>query len=363
MQESYRGSGADPTGRLWAKALGRPTPSSTEVAVDLTTAILSIRDDQPVVLVHPATSPDEADRLPTGCFQPHDDTSLDMAVRERVRATTDLDLGFVEQLSTDFAVAPNGGEQIHVPRLSIGYLALTRVESHSLAHGAQWADVYQYLPWEDFRQGRPPLLGFLMPRLSQGAQDADETAANRRHLTRSDRLQIAFGPDETWDDERVAERAEIVVEAGLAQVEGLAARWPHRSLPHPSLPHPWPPKPSAPVACSNLPRRLFADAHLLILAAALGRLRARLRHRPVVFELLALEFTLFELQKTVEGILGPNLHKQNFRRLVEATRLVEPTGEIRTHTGGRPAKLFRFRQSALLERPSPGLRVRLGRAI
>jgi len=52
------------------------------------------------------------------------------------------------------------------------------------------------------------------------------------------------------------------------------------------------------------------------------------------------------------------LHKQNFRRLVEAGALVEPTGEMSTQTGGRPAALFRFRRSVLQERPAPGLRVR-----
>ena len=74
--------------------------------------------------------------------------------------------------------------------------------------------------------------------------------------------------------------------------------------------------------------------HRRMLAAAIGRLRAKIRYRPVVFELMQAEFTLFDLQKTVEAVLGPNLHKQNFRRLVESVGLVEPTGEIRTHTGG-----------------------------
>jgi hypothetical protein len=70
------------------------------------------------------------------------------------------------------------------------------------------------------------------------------------------------------------------------------------------------------------------------------------------------EFTLFELQKTVEAILGSRLHKQNFRRLVESGGLVDATAEVRTHTGGRPAKLFRFRREVLHERPAPGVRVR-----
>jgi hypothetical protein len=76
-----------------------------------------------------------------------------------------------------------------------------------------------------------------------------------------------------------------------------------------------------------------------------------------VFELMAPEFTLTELQRTVEAISGHRLHKQNFRRLVETAALVEPTGESSMDTGGRPAALFRFRRDVLKERPAPGLRL------
>jgi hypothetical protein len=72
---------------------------------------------------------------------------------------------------------------------------------------------------------------------------------------------------------------------------------------------------------------------------------------------MAAEFTLTELQTTVEAISGRHLHKQNFRRLVETGAMVEPTGETSTATGGRPAALFRFRREVIQERPAPGLRV------
>jgi hypothetical protein len=86
-------------------------------------------------------------------------------------------------------------------------------------------------------------------------------------------------------------------------------------------------------------------------------LRAKLKYRPVVFELMTPEFTLTELQRTVEAISGRHLHKQNFRRLVETAALVEPTGDMSTATGGRPAALFRFRREVLAERPAAGLRL------
>ena len=67
--------------------------------------------------------------------------------------------------------------------------------------------------------------------------------------------------------------------------------------------------------------------HRRILATAISRLRAKLKYRPVVFELMPAEFTLTELQRTVEAISGRHLHQQNFRRLVENGALVEPTGD------------------------------------
>src|SRR2546430_12283607 len=94
--------------------------------------------------------------------------------------------------------------------------------------------------------------------------------------------------------------------------------------------------------------------HRRILATAITRLRAKLKYRPVVFELMPREFTLTELQHTVEAISGRHLHKQNFRRVVETAALVEPTADTSTTTGGRPAARFRFRRQVVAERPAAG---------
>ena len=137
------------------------------------------------------------------------------------------------------------------------------------------------------------------------------------------------------------DRYELLYEAGLveeARRDGRPAALARKSIPH-------------------LGVSMRFD-HRRILATAIARLRAKLKYRPVVFELLPREFTLTELQRTVEAISGRHLHKQNFRRLVEAGALVEPTGVMSTQTGGRPAALFRFRREVLQERPAPGLRVR-----
>jgi hypothetical protein len=97
--------------------------------------------------------------------------------------------------------------------------------------------------------------------------------------------------------------------------------------------------------------------HRRILATSMGRLRGKMKYRPVVFELMPPEFTLLELQRTVEAISGIRLHKQNFRRLVEGQGLVEGTGRYARKTTGRPAEQFRFRREVLRERPAPGVRL------
>ena len=78
--------------------------------------------------------------------------------------------------------------------------------------------------------------------------------------------------------------------------------------------------------------------HRRILATGLGRMRGKLRYRPVVFELLPPAFTLTRLQRVVEALAGIQLHKQNFRRLVERGGFVEGTAKLDPRTGGRPGR-------------------------
>jgi hypothetical protein len=101
---------------------------------------------------------------------------------------------------------------------------------------------------------------------------------------------------------------------------------------------------------------MLAD-HRRILATGISRLRGKLKYRPIVFELAPERFTLGWLQLIVEAISGLELHKQNFRRLLERTGLVEGTGLMEARTGGRPAELFRFRREVLRERPVGGVHV------
>ncbi len=95
--------------------------------------------------------------------------------------------------------------------------------------------------------------------------------------------------------------------------------------------------------------------HRRILATGLGRLRGKLKYRPVAFELTPPEFTLSQLQRTVEAISGIPLHKQNFRRAIERTGLVKPLGRFDLDTGGRPAELHQFLREKAAGTPSLGI--------
>ena len=101
--------------------------------------------------------------------------------------------------------------------------------------------------------------------------------------------------------------------------------------------------------------RSMALDHRRILATALGRLRRAIQERPVIFELLPETFTLLQLQRVTEAVAGVNLHKQNFRRLVDRLGLVEGTGALDTTQKGRPAELFRFRADVLRQQGEIGL--------
>lgn len=82
--------------------------------------------------------------------------------------------------------------------------------------------------------------------------------------------------------------------------------------------------------------------HRRIIDYALTRLRNKLSYTTVGFQLLPARFTLSELQRVYEVILGRELDKRNFRRKVELLGIVKPTREQRATGSGRPAQLYRF---------------------
>ncbi len=92
----------------------------------------------------------------------------------------------------------------------------------------------------------------------------------------------------------------------------------------------------------------LAFDHADILDYALTRLRYKLEYSAVGFQLLPEKFTLRELQDTYEIVLGAKLDKGNFRSKLRKTNVVEMVDGYRD-TGGRPARLYRFREDAVAE--------------
>lgn len=92
----------------------------------------------------------------------------------------------------------------------------------------------------------------------------------------------------------------------------------------------------------------LAFDHAQILDYALMRLRYKLEYSAVGFQLLPEKFTLRELQDAYEIILGTELDKGNFRSKLRKTNVVEKVDGYRD-TGGRPARLYRFRDDAVAE--------------
>ena len=87
---------------------------------------------------------------------------------------------------------------------------------------------------------------------------------------------------------------------------------------------------------------LLSARDRLAVDAALTTMRARIDHRPVAFHLLPPSFTLGELQRIYELLLGRRLHKASFRRSLSASALVQALDEWRSDGRGRPAQLFRY---------------------
>ena len=78
-----------------------------------------------------------------------------------------------------------------------------------------------------------------------------------------------------------------------------------------------------------------------IISYAVQRLRWKLEYTNVVYSLLPKTFTLSELQKTYEIILGKKLDKRNFRKKILSLKFLKPTGEKRV-INARPAQMYTF---------------------
>lgn len=97
----------------------------------------------------------------------------------------------------------------------------------------------------------------------------------------------------------------------------------------------------------------LAFDHANLLASATNRLRSKTRYSALPLQLMDRDFTLSELQRMFETVLGSTLEKKSFRRRILSAGLLEETGEMKP-TERRPAALYRRKERARGDFEFPG---------
>ncbi|THU01536.1 hypothetical protein E9531_09240 [Lampropedia puyangensis] len=326
-----------------------PAPAASHaVQAELVAVLAAVTDAQPRIM-----TTRHGQSLPAGPFTTTH-RSLQMGMRAWVESETRHPIGYIEQLYT-FAdpgrlqMAGDQGQPPSARHISISYLGLTREQRSSqdslnaAADQAGWRNWYDFFPWEDRRSewANALLQTRIEPYLRQWIGAAQSDAARQ---LRRDRVTSHFGLDgQEWSEDAVLQRYELLFEAGLIAEGQRSDVCDADAVP-----------PASPEALPGL--SMWFD-HRRILATGMARLRAKLKYRPVVFELMPEHFTLLQLQQTAEAITGRWMHKQNFRRLVEQQDLIEETGDMFASSAGRPAKVFRFRPGVTHERAIAGTKL------
>lgn len=82
--------------------------------------------------------------------------------------------------------------------------------------------------------------------------------------------------------------------------------------------------------------------HLEIIESALRELKFKSKYQPLGFELLPEKFTLGQLQKLYEAILGTDLDKRNFRRKIMKMAFLDPLSEKQIGVAHKPARYYTF---------------------
>jgi 8-oxo-dGTP diphosphatase len=86
----------------------------------------------------------------------------------------------------------------------------------------------------------------------------------------------------------------------------------------------------------------LAFDHAAILDTALSRIRGKLTYAPIGFELLPQKFTVKQLQKLYEIVLGRKLDNRNFRKKIFAMDVLRELDEMQKGVPHRAARLYRF---------------------
>ncbi len=297
---------------------------------------------------------DQGKLLPNGPLMPLH-RSLQAGVRQWVEEQTQQPLGYLEQLYT-FVDTNRRNVDGHA-LVYVSYLGLVQeAQMQELPSQALWRDWYDYFPWENHLDGMPSMImNHIVPALLSWADSAAETVVRQR---RRQRIGLCWGiseqtldvdnlkdTDKALNVDKAYENREWVAEHVLLRYEMLyeAGLIPEAPTYPPSY------RVKLPTNWSQLIGVPMYYDHRRVIATAISRLRAKIEYRPLIFGLMPDVFTLSQLQQSVEALSGVPLHKQNFRRLLDAQNLVMETGLSSSAQRGRPAKLYRFRHDIELQ--------------
>ena len=89
----------------------------------------------------------------------------------------------------------------------------------------------------------------------------------------------------------------------------------------------------------------LVDCHKDILAVTLDILKKEIENPDVLLKLYPGEFTLPELQKMIEKLLGISLDRRNFRKKLLVKNWIKETGKNSEPGNGRPGKLYLFNKN------------------
>lgn len=318
--------------------------------------------------------------LPNGPLMPLH-RSLQAGVRQWVEEQTKQPLGYIEQLYT-FVDTNRRNKDGHA-LVYVSYMGLVQEaaipeamverdkdkksdsESASMVvsteSSARWRDWYDYFPWENRLQTEANS-SQIIEKLKQWAEAA---GSKSQRLKRLQRIYLCWGGD--WEQDSDFEQVVASGDGHSSSAKEMFTKWvaEHALLRYEMLYEAGLLPESPDYNASKLPKNwhqvigepMYYD-HRRVIATAISRLRAKIEYRPLIFGLMPEEFTLLQLQQSVEALSGVPLHKQNFRRLLESQNLVEPTGNSSQTGRGRPAKLYRFRfdiglQSLLMDSKLP----------
>jgi len=306
--------------------------------------------------------------IPGGILQWLNDHDTEATARRELREETGIDApDYFERLDTfdengrdprQWAGRQKGStwEAMGVRIASVAYLAILgrhdRPEpfADDDAAAARWAGVYELLPWEDTRA--PRWLDFMKSLTKWLDSYWVATGDSEQRATRAARLGAAFGADRktfrTWNEETVELRFRLLRDAGLLP-EAHRNRWGE-------------PMGEPPMGDPLLGESLAFD-HRLILAAALGRVRGKVKYVPALLAALmgTAPATMAELHQALETVSGRWIYRPNLFRV-----LTERRGVVTASSAAAPRKrgqrgvsptLYHFTRGSATARLDPSMRI------